>query len=277
MLKNFGAKLRNSNGTATRLLDIFIILNLAFLALDVYIAHAAGGFNSIVEWLPIYFSLLAFGVFVCVFLTGKMQWLNWCRTCLGWSAIGIGIAGMLFHLSSHFFSDASLKNLVYAAPFIAPLAYTGIGLLLLLNNLIPDTQAEWAKWVVFLAFCGWCGNFILSVLDHAQNGFFNITEWLPVITSALASSSLATLLCMKRKQRFVAFCITVLCLNIIIGGVGFFLHLAADLRVPAMDGTEKILYGAPLFAPLLFPNLSILALLGISKLYQSEDRFRTQV
>lgn len=265
MLKNFEANLRNSDGAATRLLDIFIILNLAFLALDVYIAPAVGGFTRTVEWLPIYFSLIAFCVLACVLITGKLHWLNWCRTCFGWSAICIGIAGMLFHLSSHFFSDASLKNIVYAAPFVAPLAYTGIGLLLLLNNLIPDSETEWVKWVLLLALCGWCGNFILSVLDHAQNGFFNITEWLPVITSALAASSLGTLLCMQQKQRFIPFCITVLCLNIIVGVAGFFLHLVADLHVPALKETEKLLYGAPLFAPLLFPNLSLLALLGIWK------------
>ena len=266
MRKNFKAKLRNSDGAATRLLDIFISVNLAFLALDVYIAHAVGGFTDTVEWIPIYFSLIAFGILTGVHLTNKTQWQHWCRTFFGWSAICIGIAGMLFHLNSHFFPDVSLKNLVYAAPFVAPLAYTGIGLLLLLNNLILDTEPEWAKWVLFLALCGWCGNFILSVLDHAQNGFFNTTEWLPVITSALASSSLGTLLCMHQKQRFILFCVFVLCLNIIVGVVGFFLHLVADLQVPAIQGTDKLLYGAPLFAPLLFPNLSMLALLGIWKL-----------
>lgn len=265
MRKNFGAKLRNSDGAATRLLDYFISVNLAFLAVDVYIAHAVGGFTHTIEWIPIYFSLIAFGVFISVHLTGKTQWLQSCRTFFGWSAICIGIAGMLFHLNDTFFTDASLKNLVYAAPFVAPLAYTGIGLLLLLNNLISDTEPEWAKWVLFLSLCGWCGNFILSVLDHAQNGFFNSTEWLPVIASALASSSLGTLLCMKHKQRFIPFCVLVLCLNIIIGVVGFFLHLAADLQVPAIQSTDKLLYGAPLFAPLLFPNLSLLALLGIWK------------
>lgn len=266
MRKNFGAKLRNSEGAATRLLDIFIIVNLAFLALDVYIAHAVGGFTDAVEWVPIYFSLIAFGVLTCILFTGRTQWLHWCRTCFGWCAICIGIAGMLFHLSSHFFTAPSLKNIVYAAPFVAPLAYTGVGLLLLLNNLIPDTEPEWAKWVLFLAVCGWCGNFILAVLDHAQNGFFKITEWLPVLTSALASSSLVTLLCMQRKQRFISFCIIVLCLNIVVGVAGFFLHLAADLHVPAIQGIDKLLYGAPLFAPLLFPNLSLLTLLSIWKL-----------
>ena len=95
---------------------------------------------------------------------------------------------------------------------------------------------------------------------------FKITEWLPVIASALACSSLGTLLCMQQKQRFIPFCITILCLNIIVGSAGFFLHLAADLQVPATQSTDKLLYGAPLFAPLLFPNLSLLALLGIWKL-----------
>ncbi len=266
MQRNFGTTLRNNKGFATRLLDVFIIVNLAFLALDVFIAHAINGYAYTVEWLPVYFSLVASVLFTGVVAINNPRWLYGCRTCVGWSAICVGITGMLLHLNSHFFTEMSLKNLVYAAPFVAPLAYTGIGMLLLLNNQISDTDLTWAKWVVLLAVCGWCGNFILSAFDHAQNGFFNVAEWLPVITSAMAIGCLGVLLCVPYQQRFVKFCVGVLCINIIIGIAGFFFHLAAGLQTPAIRHTEKFLYGAPLFAPLLFPNLSILALLGISKL-----------
>ena len=266
MQKNFVQLLRNSEGFATRLLDIFIIVNLAFLALDVFIAHATNGFADPIEWVPVHYSLVAFAICTCVVAINKKRLLYISRACIGWSAICLGIAGMLFHLNEHFFSDMTLKNLVYAAPFVAPLSYTGIGMLLLLNNMTSDTELAWAKWVVSLAGIGWCGNFILSVLDHAQNGFFNAAEWLPVITSALAIGSLVVLLSLPYHQRFIPFCVGVLCLNILIGIAGFVLHLTADLQIPTLKHAEKFLYGAPLFAPLLFPNLSILALLGISRL-----------
>ena len=34
--------------------------------------------------------------------------------------------------------------------------------------MLPDTDPQWAEWVIFLAGCGWCGNFLLSALDHAR-------------------------------------------------------------------------------------------------------------
>ncbi len=254
------------SGLAARLLDIFIIANLAFLALDVFIAHSVNAFDHPAEWVPFYFSLGAPGLLAFTVFTKKKRWKYWCRVSIGWSAICIGIAGMLFHLNSHFFSDLTLKNLVYTAPFMAPLAFTGIGLLLIMNGMIHDADLEWAHWVVFMAGCGWCGNFILSVFDHAQNGFFNPSEWLPVFTSAVAIGCLTTLFFVPHHPFFFKFCVVVLGINVIVGVAGFFFHLAADLQMPAVAQIDRFLYGAPLFAPLLFPNLSLLAILGIWKL-----------
>lgn len=266
MPENSEKTLRNRNGLAARLLDFFIIANLAFLALDVFLAHSVNAFAHPAEWIPFYFSLGASVLLALILFGKKGRWRAWCRFGVGWGAICIGISGMFFHLGSEFFSDLTLKNLVYTAPFVAPLAFTGVGLLLIMNGMIRDTDLEWAQWVVFMAGFGWCGNFILSVFDHAQNGFFNPSEWLPVFTSAIAVGCLATLFFAPHRPAFLRFCVIVLGINFIVGIAGFFFHLTVDLQAPGVTQIDKFLYGAPLFAPLLFPNLSLLALLGIWKM-----------
>jgi hypothetical protein len=83
----------------------------------------------------------------------------------------------VLHLDSRFFDERTIRSLTYAAPFAAPLAFTGLGLLLILNRLVAADSAEWAHWVLLLALGGFIGNFVFSLTDHAQNGFFNPVEW----------------------------------------------------------------------------------------------------
>ncbi len=47
------------------------------------------------------------------------------------------------------------------------------------------------------------------------------------------------------------------------GSFRIYFHLAADLRGPASSFMDNLKYGAPVFAPLLLPNLAILAAIGI--------------
>ena len=91
---------------------------------------------------------------------------------VGWLSVLVGFGGVLYHLESRFFLDRTLKSLTYAAPFAAPLAYTGLGFLLLMNRMVAARSAEWARWVILLALGGFFGNFVLSLTDHASNGFF---------------------------------------------------------------------------------------------------------
>src|SRR5262249_11500877 len=105
---------------------------------------------------------------------------------VGWLAIAVGLAGVILHLDSQFFYARTIRSLTYAAPFAAPLAYAGLGLLLIANRLVKPGTIEWAQWVLLLTLGGFVGNFVFSLSDHAQNGFFNPLEWLPVATSALA-------------------------------------------------------------------------------------------
>ena len=177
---------------------------------------------------------------------------------MGTLAILLGIAGMFWHLDSRFFEAQTIRNLVYAAPFAAPLAYSGLGFLLLANRMLERRSTEWARWVLLLALGGFVGNFVLSVLDHAQNGFFETVEWIPVAASSLAIGTLTVALAKPHDRAYLRFVGLVLALEIVVGVAGFGLHFAANLSGPGAL-RENFLYGAPIFSPLLFPNLALLS------------------
>jgi len=182
---------------------------------------------------------------------------------VGGLSVGVGIAGLILHLESGFFQRQTIANLVYAAPFAAPLAYAGLGLLAILNRLVPAESEGWARWVVFLALGGFVGNFVLSLTDHAQNGFFDPREWIAVAAAAFAVGALLAAVVDYRNRPFLVLCLLVMAAEIVVGLLGWYYHLSAILRSPMAGLWAKILYSAPVFAPLLFANLAVLGLLGL--------------
>lgn len=247
--------------------ELFATSNLGFLAADICIAHATNNFRRWPEYIPLVVSLIA----PLVLLAGV--WLRWHKKreglwlrggqMVGWTSVVTGLAGVLWHLESSFFLDRTLRSLTYAAPFAAPLAYTGLGFLLLMNRAVRAQSAQWAQWIIFLALGGFFGNFVLSLTDHAGNGFFVKTEWIPVASSALATGFLSILLLQRATRKFLEACVGVMFLQAAVGVLGFWFHLQANLREPGSSLWEKMVNGAPPFAPLLFPNLVILAWIGI--------------
>ncbi|HEY5212310.1 MAG TPA: hypothetical protein VIJ38_04730 [Acidobacteriaceae bacterium] len=248
-------------------LELFVTANLAILAADIYIAHSVNHFRRIEEYIPLYFSIGAALVMTCVI---ALRWVwrfeaPWRDVgyLIGWLAILVGLGGVLYHLESRFFLDRTLKSLTYAAPFAAPLAYTGLGFLLLVNRMIAARSAEWARWVLLLAVGGFFGNFVLSLTDHAANGFFMRTEWIPVISSAFAVGFLIIPLVTVVARRFLDACLIVMFAQASIGVLGFWFHMQANLIEPGHSLFERLVNGAPPMAPLLFPNLVGLALIGL--------------
>lgn len=250
------------------LVEIFIIGNLAFLTADVYIAHAVNAFERPEEWIPIGFSAIApLLLIAALFLRNRFG--RFLGFAVGWASLVIGIAGLVFHLQSHFFEEQTIRNLVYTAPFVAPLAYAGLGLLLILDRMVDAESIEWAQWVVFLALGGFAGNFVLSLTDHAQNGFFNRLEWVPVVSAALAVGFLLMLVLRPLELQLHRAAWWILMLQFVVGVAGFTLHLYSDLGRTGRNLWEKFLYGAPAFAPLLFANLAVLAAIGIWAMRQT--------
>jgi len=247
--------------------ELFVTVNLAILAADIYIAHSVNHFQKAAEYIPLYFSIGAPAVLAVVI---ALRWIlhyeaPWRDVgyMVGWLSVLVGLGGVLYHLESRFFLDRTLQSLTYAAPFAAPLAYTGLGFLLLVNRMVAARSAEWARWVTFLALGGFFGNFALSLTDHASNGFFAKTEWIPVISSALATGFLIVPLVLPVTRRFLDMCLVVMCAQALVGVLGFWFHLRANLVEPGSNLFDKLVNGAPPMAPLLFPNLVALAFIGL--------------
>jgi hypothetical protein len=234
------------------------------------LAHSVNQFRKAAEYIPLYFSagaplLLVAGALARWRWGFQAAWRD-IGLLVGGLAVLVGLGGVLYHLQSSFFAERTLRSLTYAAPFAAPLAYTGLGFLLVLNRMITARTAEWARWVILLATGGFFGNFVLCLTDHATNGFFLKTEWIPVVSSALATGFLIVPVFMPVTRRYLDLCLGVLGLQALVGIIGFWFHLRMNFYTPGVSLFDKSVYGAPPMAPLLFPNLVGLALIGLWEL-----------
>lgn len=248
------------------LLEIFVAANLTFLVLDIYLAHSVNAFRHPAEWIPFFFAALAGPALLLNLTRGRRFAEGIGRTLgllVGGLAILVGVLGMILHLEGRFFQEVTLRSLVYSAPFVAPLSFAGLGFLLLLNRMVAPGSSAWAGWILFLSWAGFLGNLGLSLADHAQNGFFYWAEWVPVVMAALAVAYLLTVLWLPTEPGFLTLGFWVLAAAAVTGIAGFVLHLGPTFEERVGGLAERIIYGAPLFAPLLFTNLALLAALGL--------------
>lgn len=259
-------------------LEWFLVANIAFLAVDIALAHAANGYEHRAEWIPIFFSVAATLLLLVdlalggsrpalpgsgAFRQGRKRFARLVGLLVGWGSIVVGVAGLLWHLNADFFQEQTLKNLVYTAPFAAPLAYAGLGLLILLNRMVDARSLEWLRWVLLLAAGGCAGNFVLSLVDHAQNGFFYPTEWIGVVGAAVGAGFLSAAVIVPESVSLLAMNLALMMIQIVIGLLGFFLHARGDLANQLAPIWDRFIFGAPIFAPLLFADIALLALLGL--------------
>jgi len=245
--------------------EVFVILNVGFLTFDIYLAHSVNQFRNPAEYIPLFFSASA-PAFLIIGLALRNRWpplWKYLGYFVGWTAVVVGMTGVVLHLESHFFYERTLRSLTYSAPFAAPLAYAGLGFLLIMNRMVNPESPEWAKWVLFLTMGGFVGNFIFSLADHAENGFFFPLEWVPVVASAIAIGTLAVPLFIQITRAFVDLCAAVLVLEAGVGLWGFVLHASANLHGPSIHPFDNFIYGAPPMAPLLFPNLMVLGIIAL--------------
>lgn len=248
--------------TPLRAARAFALSNIAFLGVDIALAHQANAFARRVEWAPIVFSAVATLLLAPGALGSRHRAVGLLELVVGWGSIMVGVIGMVLHLQSGFFAEQTLKNLVYSAPFVAPISYVGVGLLVLLLRSEEARGPAFGSWLLVLALGGFVGNFALSVLDHAQNGFFHATEWIPVAAAAYAIGFLLVAL-LKPGAISQRLLFGMLAVQVVVGLAGFLLHVVADLARPASSLLDRFVFGAPAFAPMLFADLALLAAIGL--------------
>ena len=253
--------------------EAFALANLGFLTLDIYLAHSVNSFRRSAEYIPLYFSAAA-PLVLLLALALRSRWIAVWKDLgylVGWAAILMGLAGVILHLDSSFFYERTLRSLTYSAPFAAPLAYTGLGFLLLMNRMVDAESVEWARWVLLLTLGGFVGNFVFSLADHAENGFFFKVEWVPVSASAIAIGFLVVPLLIRVSRVFIDVSAAILVAEAAVGLWGFLLHTLGNLKGPSVHPFDNFIYGAPPMAPLLFPNLMVLGIIGLWQLRDNED------
>lgn len=252
--------------------ETFTILNIGFLTFDIYLAHSVNQFRNRAEYIPLLFSATA-PLFLIVTLTQRRRrravW-KIVGHVVGWASIVVGLTGVVLHLESSFFYERTIRSLTYSAPFAAPLAYAGLGFLLVMNRMVDSETVEWARWILLFTLGGYLGNFVFSLADHAANGFFFHVEWVPVVASAVAVGFLCVPLFTRVSRLFIDLSALVLVLEGGVGLWGFILHTTGNLAGPSIHAFDNFIYGAPPMAPLLFPNLMVLGIIGLWQL-------RTQV
>jgi len=251
--------------------EIFAILNVGFLTFDIFLAHSVNQFRNRAEYIPLLFSATAPVVLILALTQRKQRRIVWkvLGYVVGCAAILVGLIGVILHLESSFFYERTIRSLTYSAPFAAPLAYSGLGFLLVMNRMVDSKSVEWAQWILLFTAGGFIGNFVFSLADHAGNGFFFAVEWVPVAASAVAVGFLSVPLLMQVSRAFIDIAAMVLVLEAGVGLWGFVLHTMGNLRGPSVHAFDNFIYGAPPMAPLLFPNLMVLGIIGLWQLRNS--------
>ncbi len=240
-----------------RLLLAFVGVNLVGIAADCTLAHWSTGFYHWGMFFSLGWPLVAcIPTLVFTFKTpGRVG-----RPMLHVVAVGsilVGVAGFIWHLAGQFLPEPGLASLVYSAPLLGPIVLTALGILLLVY-LRPPKEGLYRP-LLLIAAVSFLGLALMSLQDHAQNGFIHWTEWSPVLIG-LFSAVLYGRGYFKGsggRELLLAAAWAVL----FIGLVGSYLHVAAFFR-HAAPFKERFSLLAPPFAPLLLCDGALFALLA---------------
>lgn len=260
-------------------------VNEIFLGIDIYLAHMVSGTIVPREWIPIIFGPVA-GILLLI--AGLIAFKNRpLATVLAnvvlVSSVIVGVLGSYFHIVRAVLPSApagarvSIDLLVWAPPVLAPLAFAGVALLgisaawiekpvdsgtLVFGRGSITLPYSKTRAYLFMLSLGILVTLISSVFDHARSNFENPWLWLPTaaaifavaVTVIMAAGDEAP----SRSELWVYFAAQVLL--IVVGLIGMWFHIQANLISEGTFVGERFLRGAPFMAPLLFCNMGMVGL-----------------
>jgi hypothetical protein len=264
--------------------------------LEVSYEHYRGSFGQKVMWTPVILS----GAMAVSGIWGFFN--KWAaRTILRWISAATlldSVIGFYFHLRGIARKPGGWRlpvaNIIMGPPIFAPLlfgvsAYLGLIASFLRAEEMPETSSSQSRlqrigalffglkpplWTEelregrfqkHLAFATILSAFFSgfeALYSHYKNNFKDKAQWSPVIIApALMTAAAVSIKSPKAVRTWLP---VMSVLAILDGGVGFFYHARGVLRRPG--GLKKpiynVVYGPPIFAPLLFAACGVIGLLA---------------
>ena len=262
-------------------------LTQAFLGLDTYLAHVLDGTIRGGEWVPILFGPAAC---VALLLAGALAGLRWWSVAMGLAfavllaSVAVGVAGVWLHGLRALLPDApagsrvTLYLFVWGPPVLGPLAFVGVAIMgmsaawhespadsgrlsLPGGRVLPMPFSKTRAYYFLVAF-GILAALISSVLDHARSGFEDAVLWLATGVAVFATAAAVTLGAVERPTTLdVRGYLGAMVALVLIGLIGAWQHVQANLVGDSTFVVERFLRGAPFLAPLLFSYMGTLGII----------------
>jgi hypothetical protein len=284
--------------TRGQLMQLMVAMNLAFLGLDIWLAHNLNGTIRFYEWIPIIFGPVAAGLLLVVgviSLRRRTMAIVLASAVFAVSLV-IGLVGAYFHVDRAIPPNGlqeygrTLSIFIFAPPIVGPLTFSLVAVLGLIAAVYEDPpgsgrmvipglfswQVPFSKTQQYLIWIGLgiLATLISSVLDHGRVNFEDPKVWIPTVTGVFAATASITLGLLDRPSRgdYIVYALSMVAL-IIVGVLGFVYHVQTDLTSRGDIVMERFLRGAPFLAPLLFADM---AGLGLVVLWPVEDRIESE-
>lgn len=252
--------------------------------LEVSYEHYRGSYGQKIMWTPVILSgaMTGAGLLGCISKHAAHTLLRWVSVV----TLADCLTGFLFHVRGIARKPGGWRlpvaNIIMGPPIFAPLlfgvsAYLGLIASYLraeespVVDLTPDLSGTWTadlregRFQKHLAVATMLGTFFSgfeALYSHYKNNFKYKAQWTPIlIAPALMAAAAASIKSPAAARRWLP----VLSLMAIAdGAVGFFYHVRGVLRRPggAKKPVYNIIYGPPIFAPLLFAACGVLGLLA---------------
>ena len=271
-----------------QLMLLMAAINQVFFSVGIYLAHNLNGTIRPREWIPIVFGMVAGALLL---LAGLIA-LLWRRTAsiiaslVLIASVIVGLMGAYFHIVRAIRPTAPLGEivtiplLVWAPPIVGPLIFSLVGLWGVSAAWVEDPPDSgilklWGdtrlrlplsktRAYLFMVSLGTLATLLSSVLDHGRAQFDNPWLWPPIaigVFATVVAFGLAAIDWPTRGDVGIYFLAMVLLL--LVGVVGFVLHIQFDLTTQNAIVPERFLRGAPFLAPMLFANMGMVGLIAI--------------
>jgi hypothetical protein len=203
--------------------------------------------------------------------------------------IAVGVLGFGFHLRTVMLPGGEFVwgGVIFSAPVLATLAFSGIASMGIVASM-PEVRPGryllpgFAEIPLFFhkrqIYCvliglGIAAAALSAAIEHAQEGYLNWTMWLPVVMGGLVAGALIGH-GLRREPPVgeLIFLLMMVGAAVVLGLLGFAFHAAFDAGPSGRISIERMVHGAPLFAPTLFADLGLMTLIAVGRKRERAER-----